>query len=102
MIFAEATSTVEALYTFKLDIIYAIPLVYFISLMVGVLLREFTRGALRYSLAVLFVISHSVLWIALMLDNNPWQFVLPVIVVFGVLSGLSKTLRAVLRDLQRL
>lgn len=101
MIFAEAAQAVK-LYDFSLDIIYAIPLVYFLALFVCVLLREFVNGPLRYVLAGLFMLSYAFLWVTLMLDKNPWQFILPIVVVFGCVSGLSRGVRAVLKDLKKL
>lgn len=97
-----AEDTLQTLYHFNVEIAFAIPLVYFAALVVSILIREFMHGWLRVVAAVLFLGSFSALWFVIMLDNNPWQYVFPAVVLLGGASGLSRVLRSILKDIEKL
>ena len=90
------------LYQVNLDTALAIPIVYFITLLGCVLLREFTHGFLKYLLAVLFVVSFSCLWYTMELDYSPWQYVLVGVILFGAISGLWNWIRDISKDVEKL
>lgn len=100
-IIAEAAQNIS-LYSVNLDVVYAIPIVYIVSLFVCMLIREFLTGMVKIVIASIFLLSFSILWYTLMLDNAPWQYVLPVVILMGGASGLSRAIRAVLKDLKKL
>jgi hypothetical protein len=90
------------LYTVNIEPALAIPVVYFIALLVCVLLREFTHGPLRYILALLFVGSFSALWFIMMSDYSPWQIVLVLVIIAGGISGLWNWIRDIFSDVKKL
>lgn len=89
------------LYTVNMDIAIALPIVYFVSFIVCVLLREFTHGIIRYALAILFAVSFIFVIVEMMLDYQPWDIILAITVLFGCTSGLWRWIRDVFKDIKK-
>lgn len=91
-----------AYYVVNLDPSLSIPIIYFSSLIIAVLLREFVQGWLRYALAILFLSTFAALWYELMKDYSPWQYIDPAVALVGGLSGLWNWLRRAVKDIEKL
>jgi hypothetical protein len=91
-----------ALYTVNVDTALAVPIVYFMSFIVCVLLREFTHGILKYSLATFFIASFSFVTYVMMLDYAPWDIILVLIIIFGGFTGLWSWLGDIIKDVKKI
>lgn len=61
---------------------------YTLSLVAGIVLREFTHGIVRHTMTALFVISYSVFCFVLTSEYSPTNFMLVAAVIAGMVSGL--------------
>lgn len=74
--------------------------VYFIAGAVALLLREFTHGWVKYTLAALFAASLATLCYVALLEEPPMNYIAVGIALFGVTSGLWHWVRIVVRELR--
>lgn len=92
----------SGLYNMNIEIVLVIPIAYFCASFGCLLLREFTRGKVRYALATLYLGSSCFAWYALLAENKPWQFVIPLVTLLGGATGLWRWISAFIKDLHKI
>jgi hypothetical protein len=92
----------QTLYAVHMDAALSIPIAYFIAVIGSVLIREFTKGWLKYILALIYLGSFAATWYVLFLETSPLNYILVSVVLFGGVSGLSDWVRNIIRDIQKL
>ncbi len=92
----------QVLYNVNFDLAVAIPLIAFVALFICIMIKEFSQGLLRYSLAFIFIASFSALWFILELDNPPFNYVLVVVIIVSGLAGLWSWIRELFNELRKI
>lgn len=95
--------TASVLYRVPVDVQFIIPIAYFVSLVVCSVVRSAIRSTwLRYLLSLMFIASFAAMWFIMLVDDDLWRIVIPVIVFFGGAAGLWGWFRALLKAFKNL
>lgn len=89
-------------YKVELETQYVIPLLYFSTLVVCALLHKYSPRVLYLIAGIIFTGSVAYFAHVLYIDYPIWKFAMPVIVVFGGLSGLSGWIRFLMKKIKNI
>ena len=89
-------------YKVDLDPQFVIPIFYFVPLLICALLHKYSPKIIYAIVGVIFTACAAYLAYILYLDYAIWKFVMPVIVVFGGLSGLSGWIRFLMKKIRNI
>ncbi len=89
-------------YQVDLDQQFVIPILYFVPLIVCALLHKYSPRILSLVVGSIFIACTAYFAYILYFDYSIWKYVMPVIVVFGGLSGLSGWIRFLLKKIKNI